>query len=44
MKVGDLIAGGDVIGRVYENDLIDKHSILVPPKISGRIVETFDAA
>lgn len=44
LKIGDLIAGGDILGTVYENDLIDKHSILVPPKISGRIVETFDAS
>lgn len=43
LKAGDLIAGGDIIGTVYENDLINTHSIMVPPKISGRVVETFDA-
>jgi len=42
-KVGDLIGGGDIVGSVYENDLIEKHSIMVSPKIQGRIVELMPA-
>jgi V-type H+-transporting ATPase subunit A len=38
-KVGDLIAGGDVLGYVFENDLFAEHRIMVPPKVSGRIKE-----
>ena len=30
---------GDMIGEVFENDLFSKHIIMVPPKISGRIIE-----
>jgi V-type H+-transporting ATPase subunit A len=43
LKAGDLISGGDILGTVFENSLFQKHSIMSDPKISGRIVETFDA-
>lgn len=36
LKVGDLIAGGDVYGTVDENTLIN-HKIMLPPKAHGRI-------
>lgn len=36
IKVGDLVAGGTVIGRVQENRLID-HKIMVPPNVAGRV-------
>eukprot|EP00474_Spongospora_subterranea_P001400 CRZ01858.1 hypothetical protein [Spongospora subterranea] len=36
LKVGDLLAGGDVFGIVKENDLITQ-KILVPPRDSGKI-------
>jgi V-type H+-transporting ATPase subunit A len=39
LKVGALVAGGDVIGTVYENSLFDEHRILLPPKARGRIVD-----
>ena len=42
LKVGDLISGGDILGNVKENPLFKNHSIMVDPKLSGRIVETFD--
>jgi V-type H+-transporting ATPase subunit A len=35
-KVGDLVSGGDIYGRVQENELID-HKIMVPPGVSGTI-------
>jgi len=36
-KVGDHVTGGDIVGKVYENDLINDHSIMVPPKAFGEI-------
>lgn len=40
-KRGDLVAGGDIIGSVYENELFNTHKIMIPPKVSGRIKEIF---
>ncbi|KAF2074263.1 hypothetical protein CYY_004437 [Polysphondylium violaceum] len=37
-KVGDSVTGGDIFGRVVENNLI-VHWIMVPPKEMGTIVE-----
>jgi len=37
VKVGDLVTGGDIIGCVRENGLFRRHSIMVPPKVSGRV-------
>jgi len=39
IKIGDLVATGDVLGFTYENDLFANHKIMVPPKVYGRIVE-----
>jgi len=36
-KVGDLIAAGDVIGSVYENEMVTEHCIMCPPGIGGEI-------
>lgn len=38
-KAGDLIAAGDVIGTVFENDLFNEHRIMMPPKMQGRVKE-----
>jgi len=38
-KEGDIISGGDICGTVFENELIDKHKIMCPPNISGKIVK-----
>ena len=43
LKKGDLIGGGDVIGQVFENTLFPEHKIMSDPKLSGRIVEVYDA-
>ena len=32
-KVGDIVAAGDVVGYVFENDLFAEHRIMVPPKV-----------
>jgi len=36
-RVGDQVSGGDVIGLVFENDIITEHKILVPPNVAGKI-------
>ena len=36
---GAIVAGGDKIGHVFENDLFHEHLIMAPPKCSGTIVE-----
>lgn len=36
-KVGDHITGGDVYGKVYENTLVTRHNIMLPPKARGTI-------
>jgi len=38
-QVGDNVAGGDILGWTFENDLFNQHKIMVPPKSYGRIVE-----
>ncbi len=37
-KVGDMLAGGDVLGTVEETSSI-LHKIMVPPKLSGKLVD-----
>lgn len=37
IRVGDTVTDGDVIGSVYENQLIKDHKIMVPPGISGTV-------
>ncbi len=37
-KVGDKVSGGDIIGTVAENEIVN-HKIMVPPSISGTITE-----
>eukprot|EP00484_Ammonia_sp_Unknown_P030178 CAMPEP_0197030302 /NCGR_PEP_ID=MMETSP1384-20130603/9563_1 /TAXON_ID=29189 /ORGANISM="Ammonia sp." /LENGTH=617 /DNA_ID=CAMNT_0042459619 /DNA_START=41 /DNA_END=1894 /DNA_ORIENTATION=- len=39
LQTGYTVSPGDVIGTVYENQLFSAHKIMVPPKISGTIVE-----
>jgi len=34
-----MVVGGDVLGTTFENDLFAKHKIMVPPRVSGRVVE-----
>merc|ERR1719412_383297 len=37
MQVGNSVSPGDVIGTVFENELMSAHKIMVPPKIAGII-------
>eukprot|EP00924_Labyrinthula_sp_SR-Ha-C_P008342 maker-scaffold_11-snap-gene-10.11-mRNA-1 protein AED:0.03 eAED:0.03 QI:55/1/1/1/0.66/0.5/4/51/615 len=41
LKVGDIVSGGDVLGSVFENEIVSEHKVLVPPNISGKIVEVY---
>ena len=36
-KIGDYIAGGDIWGSVFENNLLDDYKIMLPPRARGRI-------
>ena len=38
VKVGDALTGGQIYARVPETDLIE-HRLMVPPKLSGTVVE-----
>ncbi|CCW66439.1 unnamed protein product [Phytomonas sp. Hart1] len=38
VRVGDLVTGGDILGSVVENSLMQNHSIMVPPNYKGRVV------
>merc|ERR1712176_1258300 len=39
VKEGQPITGGDVIGVVFENEIIDSHKILCPPNVYGTITK-----
>lgn len=32
-----MVTAGNIIGTVRENELFKKHSIMIPPKVRGRI-------
>lgn len=38
VKVGDIVTGGDILGTVHENDVIE-HRIMVPPLWKGTVAE-----
>jgi len=38
---GDVISGGDIFGRVYENEVMKSHSVLCPPNLRGTVVEVY---
>mmetsp|Transcript_2263 Transcript_2263/g.3343 ORF Transcript_2263/g.3343 Transcript_2263/m.3343 type:complete len:623 (-) Transcript_2263:133-2001(-) len=38
-KEGQPVSGGDVIGTVYENEIISAHKILCPPNVYGTITK-----
>ncbi len=40
-REGDPIAGGDVFGTVYENDILHSHKIMCPPNIFGTVVKVY---
>uniref|UniRef100_A0A7S3JZ23 H(+)-transporting two-sector ATPase n=1 Tax=Aureoumbra lagunensis TaxID=44058 RepID=A0A7S3JZ23_9STRA len=38
-RVGALITGGDILGTVYENELIPSHKVLCPPNLYGKVTK-----
>lgn len=38
LQVGYTVSPGDVIGTVFENELMPRHKIMVPPRVAGTIV------
>jgi V-type H+-transporting ATPase subunit A len=40
-KEGQPITGGDIIGTVFENEIIDSHKILCPPNVYGTVSKIF---
>jgi len=44
LRAGDVVTGGDVLGVVYENEVVADHSIMVPPNVRGTVVRTFEKA
>lgn len=37
VRVGDVVTGGDIFGNVVENSLLADHSIMLPPRVKGRV-------
>lgn len=44
IRAGDVVSGGDVLGWVYENEVLEQHSIMVPPNVRGTVVKTYEKA
>eukprot|EP00536_Pseudo-nitzschia_multiseries_P004756 jgi/Psemu1/64770/estExt_Genemark1.C_820020 len=40
-KEGQPISGGDVVGTVFENEIIDSHKILCPPNVYGTVSKIY---
>ncbi len=40
-REGQIIAGGDIFGTVFENEIISKHKIMCPPNICGEVVKVY---
>ena len=38
-----MLTGGDILGNVFENNLLNEHRILLPPKAKGRVVSVQQA-
>ena len=36
-QIGSIITPGTILGFVYENKLVPKHRVMVPPNVSGRL-------
>jgi len=40
-REGEQISGGDIIGTVFENELLPQHKIMCPPNVYGEIVKIY---
>jgi vacuolar-type H+-ATPase catalytic subunit A/Vma1 len=43
IKPGAMITGGDILGNVFENNLLHDHRIMLPPKAKGRVISVVEA-
>jgi V-type H+-transporting ATPase subunit A len=43
IKPGAIIKGGDILGTVFENNLLNEHRILVPPKVKGTVLSVVES-
>lgn len=41
IKEGESVTGGDILGTVFENQLLREHHIMCPPYIHGTVVKTY---
>ena len=39
VREGQPVTGGDIIGIVYENEIINSHKVLVPPNVYGTVTK-----
>lgn len=44
LRAGDVVTGGDILGYVYENEVMSAHAIMVPPNVRGTVVREFEKA
>jgi V-type H+-transporting ATPase subunit A len=43
VKPGAIISGGDILGSVFENNLLHDHRIMLPPSAKGRVISVAEA-
>lgn len=44
VKVGDMVSGGDIVGKIWENGLFKANMVMVPPLIQGGKVKSAKGA
>ena len=42
-REGQPVTGGDILGTVYENEIVDSHKIMCPPNVYGTVKKIFTA-
>lgn len=43
IKPGATLTGGDILGSVFENNLLHDHRILLPPGAKGKVISVQEA-
>lgn len=43
IKPGAIVTGGDILGNVFENNLLHEHRIMLPPRAKGRVISVEQA-
>lgn len=41
LREGSIVTGGDILGNVFENEVLSSHRILCPPNIQGSVVKVY---